>query len=338
MNDTGWKTLFHPFERGLIAMPGEGGKWLYSGSVPGFVLPSDFEADLTCVQGFRPFFLALEKQGRHVLPELSAVETWSGALVQLGRFRDDNTRRCREAISALEPGSLVVIAGGRTEGVDPLRKRLRAAIPQLQHASKHHGVVLWFEVPENGGDDLLPRPADPVRHDGMTIPVGGFSADGPDPGSVMLAGYFGEKVKGAVADFGAGWGYLGVQVLRHCPQVGSLESFEADWRSLQAARENLATVAGSVPLAFHWQDLLTEGVERRFDTVVMNPPFHEGRAARPQIGIGFIDAASRALKPGGRLLMVANRNLPYEAMLETRFRRFDQLADADGYKVIEAIR
>jgi 16S rRNA (guanine1207-N2)-methyltransferase len=70
----------------------------------------------------------------------------------------------------------------------------------------------------------------------------------------------------------------------------------------------------------------------------MNPPFHAGRASEPDIGKAFVRAASSALKPGGRLLMVANRKLPYEHTLAQAFRRVLPVADQDGFKVIEAVR
>ena len=50
--------------------------------------------------------------------------------------------------------------------------------------------------------------------------------------------------------------------------------------------------------------------------MIMNPPFHQGRAAEPDLGAAFIAAAARILKPHGRLMMVANRQLPYEAALD----------------------
>jgi 16S rRNA (guanine1207-N2)-methyltransferase len=222
--------------------------------------------------------------------------------------------------------------------VGPLRKQLQESLPELQSLSKHHGVVFWFEVPQGGLKELLPRPAEPVRFDDLTIPPGVFSADGPDPASVMLAGFFDGRLSGRVADFGAGWGYLGAEALKSRAEITTLASYEADWRSSEACRSNLVPLARGRSLTFHWIDLASEPVDRLYDWVIMNPPFHEGRAARPQIGIGFIEAASRALKPGGKLLMVANRNLPYEAALETRFHRVERLAEANGFKVIEANR
>jgi 16S rRNA (guanine1207-N2)-methyltransferase len=76
--------------------------------------------------------------------------------------------------------------------------------------------------------------------------------------------------------------------------------FEAHYPSLKAAERNLAPMAGDVKLAANWCDLTSEPVARQFEWIVMNPPFHAGRASEPDIGKAFIAAASKALVPGGR--------------------------------------
>jgi 16S rRNA (guanine1207-N2)-methyltransferase len=70
--------------------------------------------------------------------------------------------------------------------------------------------------------------------------------------------------------------------------------------------------------------------------VVMNPPFHSGRAPRPQLGAAFIRAAAALLKPSGQLLMVANRHLPYETALAETFRKVEELPGAPGFKLLLA--
>ena len=59
---------------------------------------------------------------------------------------------------------------------------------------------------------------------------------------------------------------------------------------------------------------------------------------RTRIGRAFIAAAAAALKPGGRLWLVANRHLPYEQALARGFGEVRKLADAGGFKVIHAVK
>ena len=72
--------------------------------------------------------------------------------------------------------------------------------------------------------------------------------------------------------------------------------------------------------------------------MICNPPFHAGRAADPALGVAFIAAAGRILKPGGALWLVANRHLPYERALDARFQTLQTLAETGRFKAILASR
>jgi 16S rRNA (guanine1207-N2)-methyltransferase len=153
-----------------------------------------------------------------------------------------------------------------------------------------------------------------------------------------LADHLPGDIFGTVADFGAGWGYLAGELLSRHGGVSRMDLYEADFEALEAARKNLAFVRGGVDVGFFWADLLAEPVGRRYDFIVMNPPFHSGRAAEPAIGQGLVLAAARALKSGGRLYLVANRQLPYERVLAEEFREAGETARDARYKVLWAVR
>ena len=81
-----------------------------------------------------------------------------------------------------------------------------------------------------------------------------------------------------------------------------------------------------------------EKVEKSYDLVVMNPPFHQSRATEPGIGQAMIKAAASALKSGGQLLMVANRGLPYDQVLRTAFKDMQEQRNEGGFRMIAARR
>ncbi|MGM0586416.1 MAG: methyltransferase, partial [Pseudomonadota bacterium] len=56
------------------------------------------------------------------------------------------------------------------------------------------------------------------------------------------------------------------------------------------------------------------------------------------LGEAFLRAGARMLKPGGRLVAVANRTLPYERALEELFAEVREIARDPGYKVLLAAR
>lgn len=340
MNDGSLKTLFHPFEAGLLDVPGEDARVLFLNAAPGLRLPEGFPAAIALQQGFRPAFLQLEREGHRPLPQAEG-EGHDLALVACGRHRGQNELWIAEALERTRPGGRIVVAGGRTDGAASLRKRAASLLDLDGHGSKNHGVVFWLTRPVGAerAASALREANPPALVDGaFTAPPGLFSHDRIDEGSRLLAENLPAKLSGRVADFGAGWGYLSVEAARRAAGIASLDLFEASHAACAAARENMARLAPDAACRVHWHDILSEPVERRFDAIVMNPPFHHGRATDPRIGEGFVRAASAALVPGGRLTLVANRDLPYEQALRTGFARHGETVRDKRFKVLWAVR
>jgi len=340
MADDAMKTLFHPFETGMLEPPQAPARVLFLGARAGFRLPPGWSASIHAVQGFRPDFLALRQAGAEATPQPEGMGH-AAALVLAGRHRAQNELRIAEALRRVAPGGTVVVGGGKTDGIASLRKRVEAMLPLAGSAAKHHGLVFWLERPADGeagaaAATLTPRPA--RVEGGYVTGPGMFSADAVDPASRLLAGSLPEDLAGRVADFCAGWGYLAARLAERSP-IRAIDLYEAGYEALEAARENLAgAVAAGLPVGFHWRDLAAEPVAERYDAIVMNPPFHQGRAAEPELGLRMIGAARVALKPGGRLYLVANRQLPYERALSQGFRAQGETVRDARYKVLWAVR
>ncbi|AZO05287.1 MULTISPECIES: class I SAM-dependent methyltransferase [unclassified Mesorhizobium] len=329
------KTLFYPFEAEALPLPRKEARVLFLGAEPGFRLPEGFDAALHLVQGFRPHFRALQASGYTVTPRVEG-QGYDMALVLAGRHRGQNELRIAEALERVAPGGLIAVAGGKDDGTDSLRKRINALAPLEGHLPKHHGVAFWFRrAGTEAAETLRAGNPDLVVGGGFKTAPGMFSFDRIDAGSKLLAASLPDDLKGNIADLCAGWGYLAAEVLQRSQSLTTLDLYEADFEALEAARLN---VRGAIEPRFFWIDLLTEAVDRRYDAIVMNPPFHSGRAAEPGIGAGMIRAASKALKPGGRLFMVANRQLPYEQVLSAAFASHTGIARDGMFKVLSARR
>jgi 16S rRNA (guanine1207-N2)-methyltransferase len=221
-----------------------------------------------------------------------------------------------------------------------MQSDLAALAGAVRAESKRHCRVAWASATEQAQAGELAqrwRLADAPREvaEGWRSRPGVFAWDRIDPASALLIDYLPRNLHGRAADLGAGSGVLAAALLERNPQLASLDLYEASARALALARENLAGRAGDTALGFHWHDV-TGGLEARFDAIVMNPPFHLGRADAPDLGRAFIGAAAQSLRPGGRLWLVANRHLPYEAALAQGFAEVREVADAGGFKVIVA--
>ena len=163
--------------------------------------------------------------------------------------------------------------------------------------------------------------------------AGVFSHGRVDPGSQFLADHFPAHLRGSAADLGAGWGFLTAALLERCPGISSVDLYEADARALDCARQNLTSHAAKTH--FHWHDV-TSGVPGNYDIIIMNPPFHSGQSADIDLGRVFIASASQALKRGGSLFIVANRQLPYEQVLDASGLTWRKHAENATYKLLFA--
>lgn len=333
MNDTPLPTLLFPFERGLVEPPSGQDRVLFIGAPAGLRLPEDFAGHLSLVQDFRPDYLALDRTGFEVTPEATG-ENYDMALVLCGRHRRENEARLAEALKRTKAGGLIVTATAKKDGGGSLRKRMEELVGIEDHASKHHGVVFWLRRPATLDAALLSGAAEGA--DGFETAAGGFSDDGIDAGSALLASCLPEDLSGRVADFAAGWGFLSVAASQRCPGIRSIDLYEAHHASLEAARHNMAVKAPGMSARFFWHDLLGEDVSERYDAILMNPPFHRSRAAEPDMGQQMIVSAAKALQPRGKLFLVANRPLPYEEVLARHFSAHGELLRNGTFKVLWA--
>jgi len=72
-----------------------------------------------------------------------------------------------------------------------------------------------------------------------------------------------------------------------------------------------------------------------FDLIATNPPFHLGRQQTMEVALQFIAGAARALRPGGRFYLVANRFLPYDHAIATAFGNVREVAGDGRYKILK---
>lgn len=332
------RTLFHPFATAVLTPPAEGNRTLFLGAEAGFSLPEGFAGTLHAVQPFKPLYEAVSKLGIDTKPAAEG-EDYDLALILLTRHRGANETMIADAIRRTKPGATIVVAGSKEDGIQSMRKRMNALGLDPDHLAKYHAQAFWFVRPDAPEEVIakLDQPEALVLGRFRTAP-GMFSHGEVDGGSQFLARYLPKDFAGAAADFGAGWGYLSAELAAASPQLEAIDLYEADHASLEAARSNLASIVPDLNARYFWHDLARDPVKNRYDLIVMNPPFHIGHAADPNLGQALIRNAAQALKSGGVLLMVANRGLPYEPVLKELFRDSDEVARNARYKVLRGVR
>lgn len=261
-----------------------------------------------------------------------AAGTFGQALVRLAKGRAATYSDLAAAWRALVPGGRLLVAGSNDLGIGGWCRRLARECggPATVLANHSHARVAALARPA-----LLPA----AWHAGEAGAPGVFHGGGLDPGSATLIAELGAlPPPRLVLDLGSGAGHLGLAALARWPQAQAW-FLDADARALQALA---AALAASTPelrarAQCAWWDVAEPLPAPAFDCILCNPPAHAGTGNDLTTARAMFRLAAGALATEGRLLVVANRQLPYEADL-ARLGRLDCLAQVGGYKVLALSR
>jgi 16S rRNA (guanine1207-N2)-methyltransferase len=365
-SDAALDALFVPFATGELTLPAQGGVLMLRAR-EGVALREHIRAGWVLQQSFAPAANALARHRYTVIndPPLASPPATPGAtkavvgarsraihpattyevvLVLPTRQREETRLLFAQALSLVSPTGIVVASVPNTEGAKTAEADLALLAGAVGQLSKHKCRVFWTHpgaAPDTALLDawLALDAPQPIADGRFTSRRGLFAWDRIDTASALLASVLPGDLRGRVADLGAGFGYLACEVVERCTNVTSIDLFEAEGRAIEPARINIAAAVArsgrNIGTRVEWHDV-TLGVDGRYDAIVSNPPFHQGRADQPELGRAFIFTAARALAPGGRFWMVANRHLAYEATLAACFGQVRTVVDRDGFKVIEA--
>lgn len=262
------------------------------------------------------------------------LNEFAQAVVRIGKGRAATEADVCAAWQALAPMGRLLIVGMNDVGISTWAKRLAIMIgvPGEVLVNRAHGRVVAF--PRTNA--TLPQP--PTRMvplpDGTPLQVapGVFSGDGLDGGTRLLLQALAEvdlpeDFSGNIVDVGCGAGHLGVAAARRWP-AARIMLLDADARAVACAKSNAIGLQAEV----QWWDEFDPWPVPDADLVLMNPPCHAGTSVDLTIARRLFACVS-----GRRLLVVANRQLAYEADLH-RLGAVDCVADDGRFKVLSVVR
>jgi 16S rRNA (guanine1207-N2)-methyltransferase len=267
---------------------------------------------------------------------------WRAALVHVGKGRAATETDLALAWRTLAPGGDLFILGANDLGVATYAKRFATAVGAEAELVGTGGRGRLLRVCRNAhsGPDLPTGSSVPSDDTPNAVPLhvapGVFSHDGLDRGTALvLTGLDGLPTPSRVIDFGCGAGHLAIAALRRWPNSRAL-LLDADRRAVACASDNLASLGLADRAEVRWW-CEREPLADPCDLALINPPCHAGVAVDLTVAKAFFARAAAVLTPGGHMLIVANRSLPYEAALK-QYGTLSVRCERDGFKLIDVCR
>jgi 16S rRNA (guanine1207-N2)-methyltransferase len=292
--------------------------------------------------------------GAHVLHDVTLPAELLGscdlALLLVPRERDLARRYLVQAQQALRPGGKLYLAGPNDGGIQPV----------LADASALFGLGMQLAVKQRWRVGMVVR-----QHDPATVPVwalapgiapytwiehevtidgaplrlrslpGVFAAGRLDAGSALLLENLRPTPGARVLDIGCGCGVLGLAARRR--GAAQVDMLDVSLAALASARASVA-LTDTTGVRVFAGDRVTAIGGARYDLIVTNPPFHQGKQTDYETTPRLLREALPLLAPNGRLLLVANGFLPYQRLLDSAGIVVTTLASNRSYTVLEVTR
>lgn len=341
-------------ERVLICPCGHGalGVWACGETAPHLVRQCD--TNILAVEAAQATLRANHCEGAVVevaLPNASHGPVDVACLL-LPKGRDLTRLYLLRLWAALRPGGRLYLAGLNRGGIKPAIADAEVLFGEgLTLAYKGGGRVALFHRSERlpdlppdfavagvqeGEFESLEAEVDGQTYHLAALP-GVFARHGLDEGTRLLLEALTIYPDDRVLDVGCGYGIIGMVAAVRRPSA-SVTMVDADLLAVECARESLRRNG----LAEAVRVVLGDGPQalkgERFSLIVSNPPFHAGHEVTLDIAHSFVEEAFEALEVRGRLILVANRFLPYHRAMEAIFGAVETLAQTSLYRVLGATK
>ncbi len=256
-----------------------------------------------------------------------------------------------DAFGMLKRGGHCYLAGATNEGAKTAARTLEQIFGHaatIALASGHRLVLAVKRTDTIAHDDAPTSPflnADAFNEQTLELRgttytfssrPGVFSWDHLDDATAILAEHMDVRAGDRVLDLGCGYGVLGI-VAGQIARAHPVTMLDVDKEAVRSAARS-AAAAGLATARVMGSDAASVVLEKRFDLVVTNPPFHVGKATDLSVPVQFIADAFAVLAPGGRLNLVANRTLPYEGAIKYLFKNITTVHDGRRFKVLSAVK
>jgi 16S rRNA (guanine1207-N2)-methyltransferase len=284
---------------------------------------------------------AREQADFGVVPQPGA-QVPGGIVLVLPREKERLRMLLHWGAAVLGPAGSLWVAGENRAGARSAGRQLEAYFGQVEKVDSARHCTLYrarsplpakaFELPSYYSEWSCN--AGPLRLRLSALP-GVFARGRIDPGTALLLGTLPEPgAIRSVLDFGCGCGILGIALRCLIPGASAVL---LDGSALAVASAHRSLGLNGLEAAVLASDGFSE-VTGRFDLIVSNPPFHEGHRTRPDMSTHLLAPVRNFLNPGGQLMLVTNRHLPYRRWLDETFGGHEVLATDSRFQVLRAVQ
>jgi 23S rRNA (guanine1835-N2)-methyltransferase len=142
-----------------------------------------------------------------------------------------------------------------------------------------------------------------------------------------------------VIDLGCGNGVIGLTVLAQQPEA-FITFVDESYMAVASAKTNISQNLPEqlAQCQFVVNDCLADVEPNSVDLILCNPPFHQQNATTDHIAWQMFRDSHRALKNGGELRIIGNRQLGYHIKLKRLFGNEKLIASNDKFVTLSAIK
>lgn len=238
------------------------------------------------------------------------------------------------------PMGATVLAAGMDKHLSPqVASLLERYIGPTQRHRGRRKARLFQAVKQTASDALPLPPMSQYLCDQVGAPLCAmanvFSREKLDGGSRLLLQQLAQlSPVESLIDLACGNGVLGLAAFK--VQLARKVVFcDESAMAVASAQYNAGTVfpGDDSHFEFHHGDGLLGYQGPPAKLVLCNPPFHSQHTVDEYVGRRLLEQCSQYLAGGGRLCLVANRHLDYDATLRRGFDRVDKLASDNKFTV-----
>lgn len=240
----------------------------------------------------------------------------------------------------LAQGAAIILVGEKKCGIKSAGSLLKPYASNINTLdSARHCSLLYCEL----SNEVAPFTQEewiktyPLKVADTTLQIcslpGVFSHGELDKGSELLLQNLPSKLTGSLLDFGCGAGVIGCYIKKSFPDV---EIDMVDINAYALASAKLTLIKNKLNANVFASNVFSD-VEKKYNTLLSNPPFHSGKQTNYVAAETFINQSPSFLAPRGTLSLVANKFLRYEPLLTASYSNLVTSQQNNKFKVLTCL-